>query len=196
MIHNFFLILYYIWKYFITRFGNEVFSRTLNIPLKNLFGNFYQIMQTPNAFQKTGIAMAKYTPYQNTLKLVNREFSETKNGNLIVSDTIQGHLENVDSGAYFVYFNDKPKIPGLYRILYFEENPIHGTFLFVSSYSPNMSWLLWKPPFDKSNLLKSYEYALTKIKLFTKIGVDQEKVIITEPNHIIEMINWTNFVNK
>jgi hypothetical protein len=195
MIHNFFLILYYIWKYFITRFSNQVFSKTVDIPLKNLFGNFYQIMQTPNSFQKTGIAMAKYTPSKNNLKLLNREFVESNNGNLIVSKTIQGQLEKIDHGTYFVYFDDKPRVPGIYRILHFEEHPKHGTFLFVSSYSPNLSWLLWKPPFDKSNLLKSYEYALTKKKLFTNIGVEDNQVKITNPTHIIEMIHWTHFVN-
>lgn len=190
MMHNFFLMIYYIWRYF------QHNHNTVDVPIKNLYGNFYQIMQTPNSFQKTGIAMSKYTPHNNSLRLINREFVENKRGHLIVADTIQGELLKIDRGTYFVYFDNKVKIPGLYRILHYEEHPKHGTFIFVSSFTPNLSWLIWKPPFDKSNLLKSYEYALQKKKLFTKIGVDPDNILLTNPSHLIEMISWSEFVNK
>lgn len=192
--NHIYVILYYIWKFVSNFIYNEIFFITKNVPIQYLLGKYYQIIQTPNSFQKTGLASANYYLSRNKennpiIRLTNQEYNIMNNKKLNLVDSITGQLEEtkVDPGTFFVSFDNMFNV-GLYRILDFEIHPQFGTYLFVSSMSPNYSWLLWKPPMDKSNLKNSYNYALSKIKLFMDIGVNPNDLIIISPENLYKML--------
>lgn len=206
----FYVILYYVWKFFASIYFGEAFVNTKHVPAPNFVGRYYQLMQTPNPFQKTGLASATYyfdnyfddENIENELpenkkmianiKIINREY-KIINGKAVIESYIKGHIEEtkVDPGTFFVFFENRFRF-GLYRILEYELHPRFGTYMFISSLTPKYSWLLWKPPLDKSNLLNSYEYGLSKISWFKNLNLDN--VIIVQPNHLYEMIELdTNF---
>jgi lipocalin len=192
--NHIYVILYYIWKFISNFIYNEIFFITINVPIQYLLGKYYQIMQTPNSFQKTGLASANYYLSRNKennpiIRLTNQEYNIMNNKKLNLVDSISGQLEEtkVDPGTFFVSFDNMFNV-GLYRILDFEIHPQYGTYLFVSSMSPNYSWLLWKPPMDKSNLKNSYNYALSKVKLFMDIGVNPNDLIIVSPENLYKML--------
>lgn len=216
-----YLFIYYMWKFFASIYVGKEYVRTQHVPVEKFIGKYYQLMQTPNPFQKTGLASATYyfdDIYSNDdeacsaadshhagnetrhpkpiinrkkagqIKVLNREY-KILNGRAILDSQITGYIQetHVDPGTFFVFFDNK-YTPGLYRILDYEQHPRFGIFLFVSSILPKYSWLLWKPPLDKSNLGNAYSYALTKIKLFEKINIDKDDVIVVSPTDLYMMI--------
>lgn len=207
----FYVIFYYVWKFFASIYFGDEFVKTKHVPPQNFVGRYYQLMQTPNPFQKTGLASAtyyfdNYFDVENNdndssnfdknkkkignIKIINREY-KIINGKAVIDSFIKGYIEEtkVDPGTFFVFFDNSFRF-GLYRILQYEFHPRLGTYMFISSLTPKYSWLLWKPPLDKSNLINSYEYGLSKINWFENL----DDVIIVQPNHLYEMIELdTNF---
>lgn len=218
------------WKFFASIYVGKEYVRTQHVPVEKFIGKYYQLMQTPNPFQKTGLASATYyfddsdsnvedvcsgdshhagneSRHPKTtincrkkginkknrkkapqIKVLNREY-KILNGRAVIDSQITGYIQETtaDPGTFFVFFDNK-YAPGLYRILDYEQHPRFGIFLFVSSILPKYSWLLWKPPLDKSNLGNAYTYALTKIKLFEKINIHKDDVIVVSPTDLYMMI--------
>lgn len=187
---NFF---YYIWKLYAPYAyqSNQAFLTTQNVPIREFLGSYIQLMRTPNFFQNTENATATYYEQNGTIKLINREFKEKK-GVLEQSNAIDGYLENVDIGTYFVYFNNV-SIPGIYRILKYEIHPIYGSYMLVSSVTPSTTWVLWKPRSQINNIIfdQAYNYGMEKIKWFSEIGYQYQ-----DPNNDIIISNKKNVATE
>lgn len=166
--------------------------QTKDILMKDFLGTYYQILQTPNSFQKTGLSTATYYRGRDGIRLINKEYSMV-NGKAVVNKFIEGSLyyTNIDPGTFFVNFDNIFNV-GLYRVLEFEKVPKLGTYILVSSFSPSYTWLLWKPPLDKSNILKAYEYALSKLFWFDKLDIKRENIIVVKPTHLYEMLEYNH----
>jgi hypothetical protein len=186
--------LYLVWKIFAYIFFGSNFVTTAQVSQQDFAGNYFQLMQTPNWFQTTGLATARYTyDFVNSFfRLTNKEYEIISN-NLYLRDSINGNIidTGIDPGTFFVKFNSVP-IMGLYRILDFEKHPVHGVYLFVSSILPCTSWLLWKPLSDnltKRQIIEAYQYGKNKVSLFENIRIKTENLIIIPPNDLEKLID-------
>lgn len=191
-----YLVLYYVWRLFASALYNESFMETQNVPLQYFLGKYFQLVRTPNSFQKTSMASANYyltRDSQNnaTIQLTNVEYIANGINAITALDSINGTLEEtkVDPGTYFVSFENVFNV-GVYRILKFEIHHQFGTYLLVSSISPRNTWLLWKPPIDKSNLLNSYKYGLSKINWFADLSLDPNSLIVVSPQDLYKMLTF------
>ena len=202
-----FVVLYYIWKYIAKILYKPSFIKTHHVPLQDFLGHYYQIAQTPNWFQKTGLSSAFYQQIADgrsgepdrQIYVTNIEYKQMS-GDVALSKYVRGTLLPApdDKGTFFVNFErnnqtDYVSPIGLYRILRFEKHARLGSYLFVSSYSPKYSWLLWKPPLDKSSLQKSYEHALSLLWWFADIGADVSQLQIVKPQQLYGMLELHEF---
>lgn len=206
--HKLYIFLYYVWRYFASIMYPPSFMQTSAAPSSELLGHYYQIAQTPNWFQKTGLASAIYQRTHDArstdsfprLQVTNLEYSRA-HGKMALQRYVKGTLSEtplVDPGTYFVQFHKNNVVGyispmGLYRILRFEKHHEFGTFLFVASYSPKYSWLLWKPPLDKASLLKAYDYALSLLWWFSAIGADTSSLKVIKPQELYELLELHEF---
>lgn len=208
------IFIFHLWKYVARYLYGENFLQTKNVLPSDFVGHYYQIARTPNWFQKEkSLASAVYQMSNKTvnntqvkeLKITNKEYSfEGNQKTLRQTGQVHGTLSPIpgENGTYLVWFdkkkNSQPKRVfsgiGLYRILNFEYHPRLGYYLFVSSFSPKYSWLLWRPPLDKSNLIGSYQHAFRLLDWFSNIGVRRSDIIITSPDDLYKLMEYNEFL--
>lgn len=156
------------------------FKITKDIPIESFIGTYIQLVSTPNWFQNTPYATATYT-IKNTLKNIEWTYKDNK---LQPKNSIDGRFTRTDVGTFKIKFKYVP-FKGLYRILDYEINDF-GTFLFVSSYTPKISWILWKPPEKTYDFDKAYEYGIEKKKLIEEFGV--KNIVVGKKEVISEIV--------
>lgn len=212
----FYILIYHLWKFLARYIYADSFLQTVNVPISEFAGHYYEIARTPNWFQRPNtLASAVYQVAGSHAKSFHirvknieygyKERADRSNGRMLQQTRmVKGTLFPIpqETGNFLLSFdtddtNNFEKSSwgvGLYRVLRYQSHPRWGSFLFVSSYSPQYSWLLWKPPLDKSNLSESYRHALQLLDWFSQIGVLRSEITVTQPDDLYRLLEINQFV--
>lgn len=151
------------------------FGMTADVSNGDFYGGYVQVARTPNSFQNTPYATAEYS---KTGTLRNTEWDVVGQKLVAVSRVGGTYTDDDTIGTKRVRIDGAP-VSGMYRILHFEKVARLGTFMCVTSATPNTAWILWKPDdLDAAEEAHAHAHALEHV--LDAAGTDTRTLIFAD----------------